>query len=153
MRRLLWTVLFSAASIGVLALPAGADVVAPGNLNPIVLSYDFSNNSASASATNGPFNITVDILPEHTPGFVRVTAVAPDGSGSVPLVCAYQPVQQSQVQCSFNFTTSGLWSIRADYSVNAPPKNTSSTTTTTTLLPSTTTSSQIFAVTVLRVGS
>jgi hypothetical protein len=139
MRRLLWTVLFSAASIGVLALPAGADVVAPGNLNPIVLSYDFSNNSASASASNGPFNITVDILPEHTPGFVRVTAVAPEGSASIPLaplVCAYQPVQQSQVQCQFNFTTSGLWSIRADYSLSTKA-----------------TSTQIFAVTVLRVGS
>jgi hypothetical protein len=137
MRRLLWTVLFSAASIGVLALPAGADLVAPGNLNPIVLSYDFSNNSAAASASNGPFNITVDILPEHTPGFVRVTAVAPDGSASIPLVCAYQPVQQSQVQCQFNFTTNGLWSIRADYATNAKP----------------TSSSQIYAVTVLRVSN
>lgn len=144
MRRLLWTVLFSAASIGVLALPAGADVVAPGNLNPIVLSYDFTNNNASASATNGPFNITVDILPEHTPGFVRVTATAPDGSGNAPLVCAYQPVQQSQVQCSFNFTTSGLWSIRADYALIAKATTTPTSTTATT---------QIFAITVLRVGS
>ena len=144
MRRLLWTVLFSAASIGVLALPAGADIVQPGNLNPIVLSYDFSNNSSPASATNGPFNITVDILPEHTPGFVRVTAVAPEGSASVPLVCAYQPVQQSQVQCSFNFTSSGLLSIRSDYALSGK-----TTTTTTTTTPS----NQIFAVTVLRVGS
>jgi hypothetical protein len=142
MRRLLWTVLFSAASIGVLALPAGADVVTPGNLNPIVLSYDFSNNTASASASNGPFNITVDILPEHTPGFVRVTATAPDGSASVPLVCAYQPVLQSQVLCSFNFTSSGLWSIRADYSLVAKPVAT--------ITPN---PNQIFAVTVLRVGS
>jgi hypothetical protein len=143
MRRLLWTVLFSAASIGVLALPAGADVATFGNLNPIVLSYDFSNNSASASASNGPFNITVDILPEHTPGFVRVTAVAPEGAASIPLaplVCAYQPVEQSQVQCSFNFTTSGLWSIRADYAISAKPT-------------AATISTQVFAVTVLRVGS
>lgn len=140
MRRLLWTALFSAASIGVLAIPAGADVATFGNLNPIVLSYDFSNNSAPASVSNGPFTITVDILPEHTPGFVRVTAVAPDGSASTPLVCAYQPVQQSQVQCTFSFTSTGLWSIRADYSITQKPT-------------ASTTSTQVFAVTVLRVGS
>ncbi|MGA2969415.1 MAG: hypothetical protein ABSE75_06380 [Acidimicrobiales bacterium] len=73
-----------------------------------------------------------------------MTAVAPEGSASVPLVCAYQPVQQSQVQCSFNFTSSGLWSIRADYALSGK-----TTTTTTTTTPS----NQIFAVTVLRVGS
>jgi hypothetical protein len=48
------------------------------------------------------------------------------------------------VQCSFNFTSSGLWSIRADYALSGK-----TTTTTTTTTPS----NQIFAVTVLRVGS
>jgi hypothetical protein len=132
---MLWAVLFTAASIGVLALPAGAELAAPGLLNPIVLSYDFSNNSASPGVGSGPFNITVDILPEHTAGVVKITAVAPDGSASIPLVCAFQLVQQSQVQCFFNFTTNGLWSIRAIFAPDA--KSTS----------------QVVAVTVLRVGS
>jgi hypothetical protein len=135
MRRMLWAFLFTAASVGVLALPAGADIALPGLLNPIVLSYDFSNNSASPAVTNGPFNITVDILSEHMAGVVKITAVAPDGSASIPLVCAFQPVQQSQVQCFFNFTTNGLWSIRAIFAPNA--KSTY----------------QVVAVTVLRVGS
>ena len=135
MRRMLWAFLFTAASVGVLALPAGAGLAAPGLLNPIVLSYDFSNNSASPAVGSGLFNITVDILPEHTAGVVKITAVAPDGSASIPLVCAFQPVQQSQVQCFFNFTTNGLWSIRAIFAPDA--KSTS----------------QVVAVTVLRVGS
>jgi hypothetical protein len=135
MRRVLWAVLFTAASIGILAIPAGAETVLPTGLNPIVLSYDFSNNNQPAAVSNGPFNVTIDVLPEHTAGVVRVTADAPDGSGNAPVVCDYQLVQQSQVQCSFNFTTNGLWSIKADFA--AGPKQ----------------PAQVFAVTVLRVGS
>jgi hypothetical protein len=33
-------------------------------------------------------------------------------------VCGYQPVQQSQVECNFNFSTNGVWSIKAQYSVD-----------------------------------
>ena len=135
MRRLLWVVLFSAASIGILAVPAGADIATLNNLNPIVLSYDYSSNNQSPAVSNGPFSVIVDVLPEHTQGVIRVTAVAPDGSGSVPLVCVYQPVQQSRVTCSFNFTTNGLWSIRADFALDA--KSTV----------------EVYGVTVLRVGS
>jgi hypothetical protein len=135
MRRVLWAVLFTAASIGILAVPAGAETLVPANLNPIVLSYDFSNNTQPAAVSNGLFNITVDVLPEHTAGLVRVTADAPDGSGNVPVVCDYQSVQQSQVECSFAFTTSGLWSIKAEF--EAAPKTTA----------------EVFTVTVLRVGS
>jgi hypothetical protein len=138
MRRLLWAFLFTAASVGFLAAPAGADPAAFGNLNPIVLSYDFTNNSTSPAVSNGPndpFNITVDVLPEHTAGVVKITAIAPDGSASIPLVCAFQPVQQSQIQCFFNFTTNGLWSIRAVFAQDA--KSTI----------------EAVAVTVLRVGS
>jgi hypothetical protein len=135
MRRLLWVFAFTAASLGILAVPAGAVIGTPSDLNSIVLSYDFSNNTAPASATNGTFNVTVDVLPEHTPGVVRVTADAPDGSGNVPVVCAYQLIQQSQVSCSFNFTASGLWSIRADYAQDAKSPV------------------EVYAVTVLRVGN
>src|SRR5665213_3598838 len=135
MRRLLWVALFSAASIGILAVPAGADIATLNNLNPIVLSYDYSSNNQSPAVSNGPFSVIVDVLPEHTQGVIRVTAVAPDGSGSVPLVCVYQPVQQSRVTCSFNFTTNGLWSIRADFALDA--KSTV----------------EVYGVTVLRVGS
>ena len=135
MRRVLWAVLFTAASIGILAVPAGAVIATPTDLNPIVLSYDFSNNTQPPAVSNGPFNITVDVLPEHTAGLVRVTADAPDGSGNAPVVCDYQQVQQSQVECSFNFTTNGLWSIKADYEAgkNQTP--------------------EVFTVTVLRVSS
>jgi hypothetical protein len=143
MRRVLWAVLFTAASLGIMAMPAGADIVAPNNLNPIVLSFDFSNNNQPASVSNGLFNITVDVLPEHTSGFVRVTADAPDGSGNTPVVCDYQQVQQSQVQCTFNFTASGLWSVKAQFvnSLKSDPQNVPEN------VP------QIFAVTVLRVGN
>jgi hypothetical protein len=135
MRRVLWAVLFTAASIGILAIPAGAETVVPTGLNPIVLSYDFSNNSQPAAVSNGTFYVTIDVLPEHTAGVVRVTADAPDGSGNAPVVCDYQQVQQSQVQCPFIFTTNGLWSIKAEFA--AGPKQ----------------PPQAFAVTVLRVGS
>jgi hypothetical protein len=134
MRRLLWAVLFSAASIGILAVPAGADMVTLNNLNPIVLSYDFSSNNQSPDSSSA-FSVIVDVLPEHTQGVIKVTAVAPDGSGSVPLVCAPQAVQQSRVECSFNFTTDGLWSIRADFAPDAKSPST------------------VFAVTVLRVSN
>jgi|ERR1017187_467303 hypothetical protein len=135
MRRLLLAVLFSAASVGILAIPAGADIVTPNNINAIVLSYDYSSNNQSPTVSNGPFSVIVDVLPEHTQGAIKVTAVAPNGSGSVPLVCAFQTVQQSRVTCSFNFTTNGLWSIRADFAPDAKS------------------SVEVFAVTVLRVGS
>jgi hypothetical protein len=135
MRRVLWAVLFTAASIGIFAVPAGAETVVPTGLNPIVLSYDFSDNSQPPAVSNGAFNITVDVLPEHTAGVVRVVAFAPDGSGNVPVVCDYQQVQQSQIECPFIFTTNGLWSIKADFA--AGPKQ----------------PAQVIAVTVLRVGS
>jgi hypothetical protein len=77
------------------------------------LSFDYSDNSNAASASNGPFNIIVDVLPGHIAGAIRVIAVSPDGSGVSNLVCNYQEIQQRQVECAFNFTTDGVWSIRA----------------------------------------
>jgi hypothetical protein len=135
MRRMLLAALFVAASVGFLAMPAGADVVGPGDISSIALSFDFSDNSAPAAVSNGPFTVTLDVLPEHTPGVIRITADAPDGSGNAPVVCDYQDIQQAQVQCNFTFTTSGLWSLRADFAASK------------------TSPVEVFAVTVLRVGN
>jgi hypothetical protein len=113
MRRVLLVALFVASSVGVFTLPAVADNSGNGG---VVLSFDFSDNSAPASVTNGPFNVIADVLPEHTDGVVRMVAVAPENSGQTNLVCSFQPVQQSQVECAYNFTTHGVWKIRAQYS-------------------------------------
>lgn len=115
MRRLLSAALLVASSIGVFAIPAVADP--PSSPSKVTLSFDYSDNSAPASASGGLFNIIVDVLPERTPGVVKIVAVAPDNSGVNNLTCSYQAVQQSQVECAFNFTTNGVWSIHALYSV------------------------------------
>jgi len=116
MRRVLLAALFVASSVGFFALPARADD--PG-LSSVVLSFDFSDNSAPASASNGSFNIIADILPEGTGGVVRMVAVAPVNSGVSNLVCAFQPIVKSQVGCVFSFTTNGVWSIRVQYATDA----------------------------------
>lgn len=112
MRRALLAALFVASSVGILSLPAGADSPTPSN---IVISFDFSDNSAPASASNGLFNVIANVLPEHTGGVVRMVAIAPDNSGNSNLVCPFQPVQKSQVECAFNFTSNGVWSIKAQF--------------------------------------
>ena len=117
MRRLVIAALLAVSSIGIFAVPAVAD--SPANPAKVTLSFDYSDNSAPASASSGTFNIIVDVLPERTPGVVKIIAVSPDGSGADNLTCSVQAVQQSQVECGFNFTTSGVWSIHALYSVTA----------------------------------
>ncbi|HVA53985.1 MAG TPA: hypothetical protein VNF05_10790 [Acidimicrobiales bacterium] len=112
MRRALLAALFVASSVGILALPAAADVTIP---LPIVLSFDFSDNSAPASVSNGDFNVITDVLPEHTGGVVRMVAISPDNSGVSNIVCPFQPVLQSQVECAFNFTVNGVWTVRAQF--------------------------------------
>jgi hypothetical protein len=112
MRRTLSAVVLAISSIGFFALPAGATFVSSGQ-STVALSFDYSDNSNAASVSNGSFDIIVDVLPDHTPGAVRMLAVAPDGSGNSNLVCIYQEVEKSQVECSFNFTTNGVWSIHA----------------------------------------
>lgn len=116
MRRVLLAALFVASSVGIFTLPAVADNSGSGN---VVLSFDFSDNSAYAALSNGAFNIITDVLPEHTGGVVRMVAIPPDISGLPNLICPFQPVQQSQVECAFNFTTNGVWSIRAQYATDA----------------------------------
>lgn len=105
-------------SLGALtALPAAAEVIGATG-SKIQLSFDFSDNSAPASASNGPFNIIVDVLPEHTGGVVREVAIAPNSANVDNLVCRYQAVTQSQVECAFNFTAAGTWQIRAEFATS-----------------------------------
>jgi hypothetical protein len=127
MRRVLLAVFFVAASFGIYIAPSGADSPLFSN---VVLSFDFSNNSAPASAnavgsastgpstSAGSFNVISDVLPENTGGFVRMVAIAPAASGNANLVCPFQPVQQSQVECAFNFSADGVWVIKAQYSID-----------------------------------
>jgi len=117
MRRILCAALVVASSIGFYLIPAGADSSTPAK---VTLAFDYSHNSVPASASSGTFNINVDVLPEHTPGMVRIVASSPAGLSSGDLVCTYQDVVQSEVDCSFNFTSSGVWSIRAQF---APSKS------------------------------
>lgn len=118
MRRVLLAVLFVASSVGILSLPAVADT---SGTNGVVLAFDFSDNSAppALSNSNGNFNIIADVLPEHSGGVVRMIAIPPVSSGLGILLCDFQPVQQSQVECNFTFATNGVWSVRAQYATDA----------------------------------
>lgn len=115
MRRVLLAALFIASSVGIAILPAAADNTTP---TGVVLSFDFSDNSAPASLSNGPFNIIADVLPEHTGGVVRMVAIAPDNAGVNNLVCSFQGVQKSEVECAFAFSANGVWTIRAQYATD-----------------------------------
>jgi hypothetical protein len=115
MRRVLLVGLFLASSIGLFVSPSGADPATPAN---VVLSFDFSDNGAAASASGANFNIITDVLPEHTGGVVRMLAYSPDSSTTVALLCDFQPVVQSQVECGFNFTEDGVWTIKSQYATD-----------------------------------
>jgi hypothetical protein len=119
MRKRLWAALLVAATVGLFALPAGADFAVPNGPPGTTLSFDYSDNTAPPSASNGTFNITVDVIPAHTPGVVRIIALAPNNSTEPNLVCAFQSISYSQVECAFNFTTSGVWTIRAEYAASS----------------------------------
>src|SRR5271169_1755237 len=108
MRRLLPALLLVGATLGLVTVPAGAEVNGA-DASRIHLSFDFSDNSDPASASGSAFNIITDVLPEHSPGVVRMVAVAPEDSGLANLVCRYQEVTDSQVECGFNFTVNGTW--------------------------------------------
>lgn len=116
MRRVLLAALFVASSVGIFTIPAAADNSGNGN---VVLSFDFTDNSAPAALSNGTFNVITNVLPEHTGGVVRMVAVAPANAGVTNLVCPFQPVQQSQVECAFNFTSNGVWTVKAQYAPDA----------------------------------
>ena len=112
-RRAIVAALLAVVSVGVFALPAASD----SSDNKTTLSFDFSDNDAPAAVSNGQFNIIIDVLPEHTGGFVRMVAFAPQNAGLDNLVCRYQAVARdsSTVECGFNFTASGTWAIKAQY--------------------------------------
>jgi hypothetical protein len=117
MRRVLLAALFGACSVGFVAIPAGADLSIQ---NSVVLSFDFSDNSVPASANPNAanFNVIADVLPQNTGGVVRMVAIAPVAANVPNIVCAFKPVQQSEVECSFNFSADGVWQIRAEYSTD-----------------------------------
>ncbi len=117
MRRVLCTVLLVAATLGFVAVPAGAELNAS-DASKIQLSFDFSDNSNPASASGGSFNIITDVLPEHSPGVVRMVAIAPADSGLPNLVCRFQAVSDSQVECAFNFTVNGTWEIKSQFAAD-----------------------------------
>lgn len=113
MRRAILAILFVMSGVGFLALPSGAD--SSTSTSGIVLSFDFSDNSSAASVSNGTFNIITDVLPSHTGGVVRMVATPPDNSNSANLVCPYQSVQGSQVECAFKFNSNGVWTIKSQF--------------------------------------
>ena len=114
MRRVLVAALLAVTSIGIFAIPAVADGGAT-DPNKVSLSFDFSDNDATASVSNGAFNIIANVLPEHTAGLVRMIAIAPDGTNDPNMVCSFQTVQQSQVECAFTFPDPGVWIIKSQY--------------------------------------
>lgn len=83
--------------------------------SPVILSFDFSDNSQAASVSGGGFNIIADVLAlsGQPGGDVRMVAIAPASSGSSNLVCGFQAVQHGQVECAFNFSAAGEWRVRA----------------------------------------
>jgi hypothetical protein len=113
MRRLLCAALIVASSIGIFAIPATAD---PTN-NKVLLSFDYSDNTSPPSASNGSFNVIVDVLPGDSTGLVRMFAVAPQSTGDSNIVCKFQWIDQSQVECAFNFPDPGVWAIHSQYVV------------------------------------
>lgn len=119
MRRVLCAALLVAATFGFVVAPVGADSSGP-SVGPdkVSLSYDFSDNNDPASASGGVFNIIANVRPEHTPGVVRMVAVAPPDAGVANLVCRFQNVVHSTVECGFNFTAGGTWAIHVQYAAN-----------------------------------
>jgi hypothetical protein len=115
MRRLLCAALFVASSIGIIVVPAAADPPS----NKVLLSFDYSDNTAPPSASNGSFNVIVDVLPGDTNGLIRMFAVAPASTNDSNIVCRFQWINQSQAECAFNFPDPGVWAIHSQY-VSAP---------------------------------
>ena len=116
MRWLICAALIVASSIGIIVVPAVAD----SSSSNVLLSFDYSDNTAPASASNGAFNVIVDVLPGNTTGLIRMFAVAPASTNDANIVCHFQLINQSEAECAFNFPDSGVWEIHAQYEA-APP--------------------------------
>ncbi|NNN02160.1 MAG: hypothetical protein HKL86_10050 [Acidimicrobiaceae bacterium] len=113
MRRMIVAALMAVSTMGMAAVPAGAD---PTPQPKLTMSFDYSDNSAAAAVSNGPFNIIIDVLPVTVNGLVRMVAVPPADSNQPRQFCTWQWIDNNnQVECSFAFTTGGVWSIRAIY--------------------------------------
>lgn len=113
MRRLICAALLVASSIGISAIPAVADT----SSDKVLLSFDYSDNSSPPSASNGTFNVIVNVLPDNATGLIRMFAVAPEATGDSNIVCRFQWISQSQAECAFNFPDNGVWAIHAQYVV------------------------------------
>ena len=112
MRRLLCAALIVASSIGIIVIPAVADTS-----SVVLLSFDYSDNSSPPSASNGTFNVIVDVLPGNATGLIRMFAVAPASTNDSNIVCRFQWISQSQAECAFNFPDPGVWAIHSQYVV------------------------------------
>ena len=117
MRRMVVATLLALAPLGLVGGTAGAQAAHSAADAPVILAFDFSDNSQPASVSHNGFNITTDVLSltNGAGGVVRMVAIAPATSTSSNLVCGFQVVRQGQVECSFNFTTTGVWRIRAEW--------------------------------------
>ncbi|MGD0691644.1 MAG: hypothetical protein ABSA22_04825 [Acidimicrobiales bacterium] len=102
-----------ASSIGIFVIPSTAD----DSSGKVLLSFDYSDNSAPASASNGSFNVIVDVLPGDATGLIRMFAVAPASTNDSNIVCHFQWINQSQAECAFNFPDPGVWAIHSQYVV------------------------------------
>ncbi len=111
------TTLLVLAPLGLLGSPAGAQAAHSNADAPVILAFDFSDNSQPASVSHNGFNITADVLSltSGAGGVVRMVAIAPADSTSSNLVCGFQAVRQGQVECTFNFTATGVWRVRAEW--------------------------------------
>ena len=110
MRRLLSAALIVVTLLGATVLPAYADF----SPSKYAMSFDYSDNTAPASASNGHFNVIVDI-PALNTGLIRMVAVAPSDANIANMVCKFQWIDQNQVECSLNFPVAGVWAIHAQY--------------------------------------
>ncbi len=117
MRRLVVVALLALAPLGLWGGTAGAQAAHALADSPVILAFDFSDNSQPASVSHNGFNITADVLSltGDAGGVVRIVAIAPANSQSSNLVCGFQAVRQGQVECAFNFTATGVWRIRAEW--------------------------------------
>jgi hypothetical protein len=113
MRRLLCAAIFVASLVGAAVVPAGADPIP----NRITLSFDYTDNNAPASVSNGAFNVIVNVLPEGASGLIRMVAIAPAGSSASNQVCRFQWINVGQAECAFNFPDNGIWAIHAQFEV------------------------------------
>src|SRR5579863_9623972 len=113
MRRLLCAALLVASTVGIFVIPASAD----DSSGEVLLSFDYSDNNAPPSASNGSFNVIVDVLPGDAAGLVRMFAVAPASTNDANIVCRFQWINQSQAECAFNFPDPGVWAIHSQYVV------------------------------------